>query len=182
MRKTEKNDSFFCCKIGVSYRVGYLRRIGYLLSRRFSVLLAMSSFSSINASVVDVADDFDDFCLPLPPVQHNKNDALNFALMSEPERMQKKVEQVIALAIAKAKEKTKEVHPMDNYVERYVLPAVYIDVSERTTSGDFIPDEYNRKFGLHWLPTVDDKPSTTNGKNTSRRWFHNLCSSTQVRH
>jgi hypothetical protein len=144
----------------------------------------MTSAWSISTSVVaDVDDDFDDFCLPLPPLELNKNDALNDALMSEPERMQKKLEQIISQAQAKAKEATKQVRPLDHYVERYVLPAVNINVTGRSTSSGFIPDDYEqneRKFG-RYVSVLDDKPSITR-KPTSRRWFSHLCRSTQVRY
>jgi hypothetical protein len=144
----------------------------------------MSSTWSISTSVVaDVDDDFDDFCLPLPPFQLCKNDTLNEALMSDSELIMKKAEQVIASAQAKAKEAIKKVSPLDHYVERYVVPAVYIDIGERTTSSEFIPDEivqYERKFGHHWLPKVEDKTVSPVGKHTPR-WWH-LCACTKVSH
>jgi hypothetical protein len=154
----------------------------------------MTSTWSISASVVTdasfetdasiAADVFDDFWLPLPPPPLNKNDALNDALMSKSELMRKKVEQIIARAQAKVNEEAKKVGQLDNYVERYVLPAVSHNLRGRTTSSEFITDDhvkYEWMYGYN-VVGVDDKPSTTTSKPTSSWLSKCLCIKPQVRY
>ena len=152
----------------------------------------MSSTGSFSTSLADVFDDFeqiDDFCLPLPPQNVNKNDALNEVMNKA--GMEERIKQIIAQAQSKVNEKVANgTYQIDNYVERYVLPVVLDNRRGRTTSSGFIPEDclqYERKFGIR-VAVVDVKPSTTTSKpstTTSKptTWFSNcLCTNPQVRY
>ena len=122
------------------------------------------------ANVSDVSDDFEDFgWLSLPPLPLNRNDALNEALMPKAEYMRKKLVEIYSVAQAKVNREMAEKKSVDEYVEKYVRPAVFI-VRQRTTSSGFIPDDYElyeRKFGS------DD--TNTSHKRTSRWWSKFMC-------
>lgn len=135
----------------------------------------MISTRSISTSVADLSDDFDCW-ISLPPPPLNKNDALNEALMTQSELVQRRLEQIYSVAQAKVNSELAKMNSVDNYVEKYIRPAVFI-VRERTTSSGFIPDDYElyeRKFG-------SDDSTTRSCKRTSRWWSKYLCVNTNVR-